>query len=64
MARTCTICAHPDREAIDKALLEGKLSNRRIAAQCAVTENALRRPALAGQPPLLEFPERLIKAPH
>ena len=57
MARHCTICAHPDREAIDKALLEGKLSNRRIAAQCAVTENALRRHVAAGH-----LPQHLAKA--
>lgn len=57
MARTCTICQHPDREAIDNALLEGKLSNRRIAAQCAVTENALRRHVAAGH-----LPKHLAKA--
>lgn len=57
MARTCTICQHPDREAIDKALLAGKLSNRRIAAQCDVSEIALRRHVAAGH-----IPKQLAKA--
>ncbi len=43
MPRACTICAHPERHAIDQALAEST-PNRRIAAQyVGVTENALRR---------------------
>ena len=40
--RPCTVCTHPDRPGIDQRLLAGE-PNRRIAAQCAVTEQALRR---------------------
>jgi hypothetical protein len=40
--RICTICQHPDRHAIDKALV-GSGTNRRIAAQFAVSEQAIRR---------------------
>ncbi len=42
MARTCTICRHPARVEIDKALIDGT-ANRRIAAQHAVAETSLRR---------------------
>jgi hypothetical protein len=42
MPRTCTVCAHPGREAIDRALLSGG-SNRCIAAHHAVSEQAVRR---------------------
>jgi hypothetical protein len=40
--RRCTICAHEDLEAINRALVAGK-ANRRIAAQYAVSEQAVRR---------------------
>lgn len=42
MARTCTVCVHPDREAIEDALMSS-VANRRIAAQYAVSEQAVRR---------------------
>ncbi len=42
MPRTCTICTHPERPAIDAALVAGT-ANRRIAAQHAVSEQAVRR---------------------
>src|SRR4051812_2280110 len=47
MPQPCTICRHPERGAIDAALVAGT-PNRRIAAQYAtarapVTEQALRR---------------------
>lgn len=41
MPRTCTVCAHPEREAIDRALV-AKTPNRRIASQHDVTERAVR----------------------
>ena len=41
MPRTCTVCAHPAREVIDRALVEGT-PNRRIASHHAVTERAVR----------------------
>jgi transposase len=42
MSRKCSICIHKKRAAIDDLLASG-LSNRRIAAQYAVSENAIRR---------------------
>lgn len=42
MPRACTLCNHPEREAIDQALAQST-PNRRIAAQYAVTEQAVRR---------------------
>ena len=43
MPRTCTICAHPEREAIEKALIAGDLSYRHIASQFSVSTGALQR---------------------
>jgi hypothetical protein len=51
----CTICTRADRQAIDAALVAGE-SNRRIAAQCRVSENALRRHKAA------HLPVKLAKA--
>ena len=42
MPRTCTICTHPEREAIDQALVTDT-PNRRIAAQFSISEQAVRR---------------------
>jgi len=42
MARACTVCAHPERAAIDRALVGGE-PNRRVAARHAVSEQAIRR---------------------
>ena len=42
MPRICTICSHPDRDHIEKALLNGE-PNRRIAAHGDVSEASLRR---------------------
>lgn len=41
MPRACTVCSHPEREAIDRALVEGT-PNRRIASHHDVTERAVR----------------------
>jgi len=43
MPQRCTICTHPERTAIDRALVAGEQSNRRIASQFSVTEGAVRR---------------------
>ena len=43
MPRRCTICDHPDREAIDKALMDSRNSIRNIARQFAVSHHALGR---------------------
>jgi hypothetical protein len=42
MPRTCTICTHPDHQAIDQALVEGQ-SFRTIAHQWGVSIDALKR---------------------
>jgi len=43
MPRVCTVCTHPEREAIDLALAGKDASKRRIAAQYGVSETAIRR---------------------
>ena len=42
MPRTCTICTHAERAAIDRALVQG-LAFRHIAAQWGVSTGALQR---------------------
>lgn len=43
MVRTCTVCCHPDRQAIDKALVGEVTPYRHIASRFAVTTTALQR---------------------
>lgn len=43
MPRACTVCTNPKRRDIDAALTGGSASNRRIAAQFGVSEQAIRR---------------------
>jgi hypothetical protein len=42
MARTCTICAHPERAAIDRALVAGE-ANRGIARRFSASDDAVQR---------------------
>lgn len=42
MPRACTVCQHPERDAINHALVSDT-SNRRIAAQYSLSEQAVRR---------------------
>ena len=42
MPRVCSICVHPKRKDIDRALTERSASNRRIATQYGVNESAIR----------------------
>jgi hypothetical protein len=42
-AGKCTICAHPQRDAIDAALISGSVSRPRVAAEFGVNESSLRR---------------------
>ncbi len=44
MARPCSTCIHPDRPAIDAALVAGE-PNRRVATQYRLTEASVRRHA-------------------
>jgi hypothetical protein len=48
----CSICTHPEREAIDAALVAG-VPNRRIAAQYGMGETSVRRHKDAHIPPLV-----------
>jgi hypothetical protein len=61
MPRTCTICHHPDRQAIDRALLSG-LPFRHIAAQWEVSTGALQRHKEADLPALLVKAEEAVEA--
>jgi len=42
MARPCTICTHPQRDGIDRLILEGE-SNTRIAANFGLSASSIRR---------------------
>lgn len=71
MARSCTVCSHHQREAIESALV-AKTPNRRIAAQFAVPETSLRRHAREHLPQVLAHaaqsarpvPNRRIQSAH
>jgi len=52
MPQTCTICRHPDRATIDRALVTG-LSLRDIAGQHGVSKSALERHRASDLPRLL-----------
>lgn len=55
--RTCTVCAHPDREDIDRALV-GDASNRSLASLYDVSEAAVRRHASNHLPAKLVMAEK------
>jgi hypothetical protein len=55
MPRRCTICDHPDHEAIDRAIADGTLVSR-IVSVYAVSASAVRRHAAA------HLPAQLTKA--
>lgn len=42
MAQKCTICTHPDRESVDRSILEGE-SNRSIAKRFGINHSAVQR---------------------
>ena len=55
MPRTCTVCTHPERQAIDKALVAGQ-SARQCAAIYRVSPDAVERHKAA------HLPVRLVQA--
>ena len=55
MARSCSICTHPERDAIDRALVAAT-PKRRIAAECGINKASVRRHAAA------HLPGALVKA--
>ena len=52
MPQVCTICTHPERDELDRAILANE-PNRRIASRCDVSEIALRRHKAGHIPPTL-----------
>lgn len=52
MARPCTVCAHSERPAIDRALVKGA-PKRRVAADFSLAESSVRRHAARHVPKLL-----------
>jgi transposase-like protein len=50
--RACTVCTHPELEAMNQALVEG-MPNRRIASHYGVTERAVRNHKAAHLPATL-----------
>lgn len=45
MGRNCNVCAHPEREAIDAAIAQSSIPNRRIGMQYGFSEKSIRRHA-------------------
>jgi hypothetical protein len=62
MPRICSVCAHPDRAAIDKTIVSAQLPYRRIATQYAVSEQAIRRHRLDHLPSKLADAEAVSRA--
>jgi len=54
MPRECTVCGHPERDAIEDAFIDGT-PKRRIAAQYGVSEQAVRRHIREHLPALLSL---------
>ncbi len=61
MPRSCTVCEHPDRAAIDKALVGGA-SNRSVASLYDVSEAAARRHKGKHLPAKLVMAEKAAEA--
>ncbi len=57
MPRSCTICSHPERESIDRALV-GDASNRSVASLYDASEAAVRRHASNHLPAKLVMAEK------
>ena len=56
MPRSCTICIHPQASEIDRALIEGELSQRDVSRQFKITKTAVNRHFHN------HLPARLVKA--
>lgn len=61
MPRRCSICIHPDRDKIDRALLAGE-AYRRIAAQFSLSEASVRRHRADHLSPILVQAEEAARA--
>ena len=62
--RTCAVCSHPDRAAIDAALVEGQQSERAIARQWRVSRTALQRHRGAHLPAHLAKAKAAVDVAH
>lgn len=63
MPRVCTVCIHPERQGIDKALAEG-LPIAKIAALYRVSEDALTRHKAAHLPQALAQAHQAAQVAH
>lgn len=63
MPRVCTVCSHPEREAIDAALIQST-PNRRIAARYTLNEGSVRRHAAAHLPATLTKAAAVAEVTH
>lgn len=63
MARTCTICAHPQREAIEQALVAGG-AMRPLAALYRVSPDAIERHAASHLPQALSKAQDAAEVAH
>ncbi len=61
MPRACTICEHPEREAIDEALV-GETSNLSVSSLFGVSESAVRRHKGKHLPAKLVMAEKAAEA--
>ena len=64
MPRTCTICTHPEREAIDRALSPRVDSYRHIASQFDVSTAAVRRHEAEHLPESLAMAQEAREVAH
>jgi hypothetical protein len=64
MSRTCTICTHREREAIDRALVAGEAANALAARYCTVGRMALQRHAANHLPAALAEAHEAEQAAH
>ena len=63
MPRVCTVCSHPERQAIDAALIQST-PNRRIASQHTLNEAAIRRHAASHLPAALSLASAAANVAH
>ncbi len=63
MARTCTICTHPERQAIDQALVAGG-AMRPLAALYRVSPDAIERHAASHLPQALSKAQDAAEVAH
>jgi hypothetical protein len=64
MPQACTVCAHPERRAIDRELVAGHLVNRKIAQGRELSETAVWRHGANHLPATLVRAEAAREAAH